>query len=61
MFDGLSRPREEDRPTMNASKQQPNMTAGLDIGDKYSYPCASSIRRAVRLWRKVGCEPLLRL
>src|SRR5215212_2621646 len=38
---------------MNASKEQPQMTAGLDIGDKYSYPSASSISRAVRLWRKV--------
>jgi transposase len=45
---------------MNASKVQPKMTAGLDIGDKYSYPSASSIRRAVRLWRKVGCVPLPR-
>jgi hypothetical protein len=26
----------------DGSKEQPNMTAGLDIGDKYSYPCASS-------------------
>ena len=24
---------------MDGSKQQPNMTAGLDIGDKYSYLC----------------------
>ena len=24
---------------MNASKEQPHMTAGLDIGDKYSYLC----------------------
>jgi transposase len=39
MFDGLYRPREEDRPTMNASKEQPKMTAGLDLGDKYSYLC----------------------
>jgi transposase len=29
----------------------------LDMGDKYSYPCASSIRRAVRLWRRVGYAP----
>jgi transposase len=39
MFDGLYRPREEDRPTMNASKEHPPMTAGLDLGDKYSYLC----------------------
>jgi hypothetical protein len=30
-------PRKEDRPTMDASSQQPHMTAGLDLGDKYSY------------------------
>jgi hypothetical protein len=24
---------------MNASKEQPKMTAGLDIGDRYSYLC----------------------
>jgi hypothetical protein len=33
---------------MDGSKQQPKVTAGLDIGDKYSYPCASSISRAAR-------------
>src|SRR5829696_9843202 len=31
--------RKEDRPTMNASKEHPHMTAGLDLGDKYSYLC----------------------
>jgi transposase len=40
-----------------SSKVQPRVTAGLDMGDKYSYPCASSIRRAVRLWRRVGYAP----
>src|SRR5215210_813231 len=39
MFDGFYRPREEDRPTMSASKEQPKMTAGLDLGDNYSYLC----------------------
>src|SRR5215204_5204836 len=29
----------EDRPTMDSSKVQPKLTAGLDIGDKYSYLC----------------------
>jgi hypothetical protein len=24
---------------MDVSKEQPLMTAGLDLGDKYSYPC----------------------
>jgi hypothetical protein len=36
------------------SKDRPNLTAGLDIGDKHSYPCASSARRVARLWRRVG-------
>jgi transposase len=29
----------EDRPTMDLSKGQPKTTAGLDLGDKYSYLC----------------------
>jgi transposase len=29
----------EDRPTMDPSEQQPMTTAGLDLGDKYSYLC----------------------
>src|SRR5215218_7693085 len=29
----------EDRPTMDVSKERPQMTAGLDLGDKYSYLC----------------------
>jgi transposase len=32
-------PRKEDRPTMDGSRSEPKMTAGLDIGDKYSYLC----------------------
>jgi hypothetical protein len=64
-FDGLLRPREEDRPTMNASKDQPQMTAGLDIGDKYSYLCLidreNAIARTVRSCRTVGCLPPPRL
>jgi hypothetical protein len=31
--------RKEDRPLMDGSKERPKMTAGLDIGDKYSYLC----------------------
>ena len=34
---------------MDGSKDQPNMTAGLDTGDKYSYLCASSKPKAARL------------
>src|SRR5215216_2021201 len=33
----LTPDRKEDRPTMDSSKQQLLMTAGLDIGDRYSY------------------------
>src|ERR687891_1008265 len=33
------RPRKEDRPVDDGSKQQPKITAGLDLGDKYSYLC----------------------
>src|SRR5687768_11998681 len=32
-------PRKEDRPSMDGSKDQPKMTGGLDLGDKYSYLC----------------------
>ena len=40
LFDGLLGPIwKEDRPTMDGSKVQPLMTAGLDLGDKYSYLC----------------------
>jgi Transposase len=39
-FDGLLGPLwKEDRPTMDSSKVQPKLTAGLDIGDRYSYLC----------------------
>ena len=40
MLDGLLGPIwKEDRPTMDSSSQQPPMTAGLDLGDRYSYLC----------------------
>jgi uncharacterized protein with PIN domain len=31
---------------MDVSKDQPHITAGLDLGDNYSYPCASSTHKA---------------
>jgi hypothetical protein len=40
---------------MDVSKVQPPMTAGLDLGDRYSYPCASSTSKVARSWRRVGC------
>jgi transposase len=38
-FTGSKRPRKEDRPTVDGSRDEPQTTAGLDIGDKYSYLC----------------------
>jgi transposase len=32
-------PRKEDRPTVNGNKERPRVTAGLDLGEKYSYLC----------------------
>ena len=29
----------EDRPNMDGSKDQPHMTAGLDLGDRYTHLC----------------------
>jgi hypothetical protein len=40
----------------DVSKDNSRMTAGLDIGDNYSYLCASSINKVVRFWRRVGCS-----
>jgi hypothetical protein len=42
-------PRKEDRPMSDGSKGRPKITAGLDLGDRHSYPCASSTQKAVRL------------
>jgi transposase len=40
LFDGLLGPIwKEDRPTMDGSKDRPQTTAGLDLGDRYSYLC----------------------
>jgi transposase len=40
MLDGLLGPKwKEDRPMTDGSKDNPRMTAGLDLGDKYSYLC----------------------
>jgi hypothetical protein len=40
MLDGLLGPKwKEDRPMTDGSKDNPPMTAGLDLGDKYSYLC----------------------
>src|SRR5215208_6282504 len=40
MFEGLLGPLwKEDRPMDDGSSNHPRMTAGLDLGDKYSYLC----------------------
>src|SRR3954465_5774049 len=39
VFTGSSGPGKEDRPMSNNNKEQPKVTAGLDLGDKYSYLC----------------------
>jgi transposase len=36
---GSKGPRKEDRPNMDGSRERSKMTAGLDLGDKYSYLC----------------------
>jgi transposase len=38
-YTGSKTPRKEDRPNMDGSKEQPKVTAGLDLGDKRSYLC----------------------
>src|SRR5215208_340596 len=35
----LTPKRKEDRPTMDGSRERQKMTAGLDLGDRYSYLC----------------------
>jgi transposase len=36
------------------------MTAGLDLGDKYSHLCLIDTQSGEVLWRRVGCAPPLR-
>src|SRR5919202_5106302 len=44
MVDGLSRPRKEDWPMTDVSKESTKTTAGLDLGDKYSHLCLLDTR-----------------
>jgi hypothetical protein len=39
----------------DGSKEQPEKTAGLNLGDKCSHPSVSSTQGAARWSRKVGC------
>jgi hypothetical protein len=42
---------------MNASKEQPKMTAGLDIGDNYSYPCLIDSQSGEVIEEGLLCAP----
>jgi len=57
-FDGLLGPLwKEDRPLMDGSKEHPLMTAGLDIGDKYSYLCLINTENAEVIEEGRLCVP----
>jgi hypothetical protein len=45
---------------MDGSKEQPKMTAGLDLGDKYSYLCLIDTQSGEVIERRVGCAQPLR-
>jgi hypothetical protein len=44
----------------DGSKQQPKLTAGLDIGDKYSYLCLIDQESAQVIEEGLLCAPPLR-
>ena len=46
---------------MDGSKQQPKVTAGLDIGDKYSYLCLIDQESGEVVEEGLLCVPLPRL
>jgi hypothetical protein len=46
---------------MDASKEQPKMTAGLDIGDNYSYLCLIDQESGEVVEEGLLCVPLPRL
>jgi hypothetical protein len=46
---------------MVGSKEHPPMTAGLDLGDKYSYLCLIDQENGEVVEDGVGCVPLLKL
>ena len=58
---GSKTPRKEDRPTMDGSSEQPQMTAGLDLGDKYSYLCLIDQESGEVVEEGLLCVPLPRL
>jgi hypothetical protein len=42
---------------MDSSKQQPRMTAGLDIGDRYSYLCLIDTENGEVMEEGLLCAP----
>jgi hypothetical protein len=42
---------------MDGSKQQPKMTAGLDLGDKYSYLCLIDTQSGEIMEEGLLCAP----
>jgi hypothetical protein len=42
---------------MDGSKEHPPMTAGLDIGDKYSYLCLIDQEGGEVMQEEAGCAP----
>ena len=50
----------EDRPTMDGNKVQPKVTAGVDIGDKYSYLCLIDQESGQGIEEGLLCAPPLR-
>ena len=59
-YTGSKTPRKEDRPNMDGSKEQPKVTAGLDLGDKYSYLCLIDTLSGEVIEEGLLCAPLLR-
>ena len=45
---------------MDGSKEQPKMTAGLDLGDKYSYLCLIDQQGGEVIEEGLHCAPPLR-
>jgi hypothetical protein len=46
---------------MDGSKEQPQITAGLDLGDKHSYLCLLDTVSGEVIEEGLLCAPLLRL
>jgi hypothetical protein len=49
--------RKEDRPMSDVSKEHPLMTAGLDLGDKYSHLCLIDTQSGEVIEEGLLCAP----